>query len=337
MIISIVMATYNGCDHLGEQLSSLASQSHPPDELIISEDNSTDSTKVVLESFREHAPFPVHIHYNSERVGYGINFSNAALRARGDIILFCDQDDVWRKEKVETIFRFFKIHPEEMLVSHNIAICDAKLNIIIPNYFSYLRSNLFGKKRFFKGCAMAITRRLRDAAFPLPQPSDWRHDGRAAVIAETLGTRNFIPDVLIDHRLHSGNTSGYIVPKKSFGGRLLSFLDSQALRSASGPYFATTMLPLPVVATDLLEIFAACERAGNPKFKNRKELLSLRIASRVNARHKAHQTRKVYRALLNITALYIRSGYNGIGGIYLYTADVLRLLRPSRHGQEFLI
>jgi glycosyltransferase involved in cell wall biosynthesis len=325
------MATYNGCDHLGEQLSSLASQSHLPDELIISDDNSTDSTKIVLESFQKRAPFPVQVHYNSERVGYGINFSNAALRASGDVILFCDQDDVWRKEKVETIFRFFNLHPEKMLVIHNIAICDANLNIVIPDYFSYLRSNLFGKKRFFKGCAMAITRKLRDAAFPLPQPSDWRHDGRVAVIAETLGARSFIPDVLIDHRLHSGNTSGYIVPKKGFGGRLLSFLDSQALRSAAAPYFATTMFPSPVSATDLLEIFTACERTGDPKFKNRKELLSLRIASRINERHKAHQTRQAYRALLSITALFVRSGYSGIGGIYLYIADILRLLRPNRH------
>ncbi len=99
--VSVVLATFNGAEFLGEQLDSLFKQSLPPCELIISDDGSSDDTVAIAEKARRDAPFPVRVVRNPGRLGYGENFLAAASLATGDFIAFCDQDDVWDPKKLE--------------------------------------------------------------------------------------------------------------------------------------------------------------------------------------------------------------------------------------------
>ena len=98
--ISIAMATYNGSKYLREQLDSLAAQTLPPCELVVTDDGSTDDTLGILDRFRRRAPFPVHLHRNEQRLGYRDNFLKAAQLCSGELIAFCDQDDVWMPDKL---------------------------------------------------------------------------------------------------------------------------------------------------------------------------------------------------------------------------------------------
>jgi glycosyltransferase involved in cell wall biosynthesis len=106
--VSIVMATYNGARFLQPQLDSLATQTFRPLELIVSDDQSTDNTLDILDEFRERAPFPVFIERNAERLGYGQNFLSATVKAQGDLIAFCDQDDLWHENKLEVAVRILE-------------------------------------------------------------------------------------------------------------------------------------------------------------------------------------------------------------------------------------
>ena len=101
MNVSIAMATYNGEKYLREQLASLARQTYPTYELVVSDDGSGDGTLGVLEEFRKHAPFRVTILANTQRLGYTDNFWRAVRRCGGDCIAFSDQDDVWEPAKLE--------------------------------------------------------------------------------------------------------------------------------------------------------------------------------------------------------------------------------------------
>ncbi len=101
--VSVVMATYNGERFLQPQLDSLAAQTRLPDELVVQDDGSTDATWSILEAFRESAPFPVHLHRSERNVGYGEAFFEAALRAKGEWLALCDQDDVWLPHKLATV------------------------------------------------------------------------------------------------------------------------------------------------------------------------------------------------------------------------------------------
>src|SRR5690348_8403095 len=93
--ISVAMATYNGARYIREQLDDLAAQTRLPAEVVVCDDESSDGTVAILEHFAASAPFPVHIHRNSERLGYRANFMKCASLCSSDLVAFCDQDDRW--------------------------------------------------------------------------------------------------------------------------------------------------------------------------------------------------------------------------------------------------
>ena len=113
--ISVVMATYNGERFIYQQLNSLLGQTAQIDELIVSDDGSTDRTLDILEEFSKSAPFRVSITRNGARLGYRENFMQAASLADCDLIAFCDQDDIWDSQKLsQSIVPF--ADPEVLLV-----------------------------------------------------------------------------------------------------------------------------------------------------------------------------------------------------------------------------
>src|ERR1700751_1590888 len=95
MRVSIALAVYNGERFIAEQLESLANQTRLPDELIVSDDASTDQTVELIREFAARASFPVRLLLNDENVGCTRNFDRALRECNGDIIFLCDHDDVW--------------------------------------------------------------------------------------------------------------------------------------------------------------------------------------------------------------------------------------------------
>lgn len=91
--LSIALASYNGKSYIREQLDSIARQTRLPDELIISDDASADSTEDIVFGFAQNAPFPVRFQRNNVRFGSTRNFGSAIRACNGDIIFLCDQDD----------------------------------------------------------------------------------------------------------------------------------------------------------------------------------------------------------------------------------------------------
>jgi glycosyltransferase involved in cell wall biosynthesis len=98
--ISIAMATYNGAGYLPAQLASLAVQSALPSELVVTDDGSTDATAQIIEDFARFAAFPVKLFRNQTRLMFRDNFLRAAELCTGELIAFCDQDDVWHPDKL---------------------------------------------------------------------------------------------------------------------------------------------------------------------------------------------------------------------------------------------
>jgi glycosyltransferase involved in cell wall biosynthesis len=130
MKISIALATYNGEAYIWDQLNSLANQTYLPQELIVCDDGSVDRTLYWVKIFAEIAPFPVHIYRNEKPLGLADNFLQAASLCKGDLIAFCDQDDVWLPEKLQYCLALFTYKPELMLFSHNAWVSDEKLSKI---------------------------------------------------------------------------------------------------------------------------------------------------------------------------------------------------------------
>jgi glycosyltransferase involved in cell wall biosynthesis len=101
--ISIAMCTYNGATYLPDQLRSILDQTVAPDEMVVCDDGSTDATLEILSTFAQRAPFPVKIVRNDRTLHYTGNFLKAASLCHSSYVAFCDQDDVWHQDKLETV------------------------------------------------------------------------------------------------------------------------------------------------------------------------------------------------------------------------------------------
>ncbi len=102
MKISVVMTTYNGERYLIEQLDSLRTQTRKPDEVIICDDGSTDSTNRYIDKYiRDYRLINWKHIKNKENKGWKKNFIDAIDMASGELIFTCDQDDIWYRYKLE--------------------------------------------------------------------------------------------------------------------------------------------------------------------------------------------------------------------------------------------
>lgn len=105
--ISVCMATYNEAKYIREQLESILCQLSEDDEIIVSDDGSTDGTIDIIMSYHDNRVKVLH-HISSPGSSFvkaTRNFENALLHAHGDYIL-ADQDDVWHKNKVSVCFSY---------------------------------------------------------------------------------------------------------------------------------------------------------------------------------------------------------------------------------------
>lgn len=101
MTLSVVIATYNGEKFLREQLVSVLAQTLLPDEIIVSDDGSTDGTWAILEEYRSKYPKLIRLYANKGQHGPHENFKHAFQYVTCDLVAPCDQDDIWLPEKLE--------------------------------------------------------------------------------------------------------------------------------------------------------------------------------------------------------------------------------------------
>src|ERR1039458_4587147 len=122
MTASVCLCTYNGGRYLKDQLCSLAAQTFLPAELLVGDDGSSDDTLDILRDFVASAPFPVEILPSESRLGPAANLERLLVRATGDVVFPCDQDDIWDSAKIEVLARTLDKFP-----SSGAAICNSTL------------------------------------------------------------------------------------------------------------------------------------------------------------------------------------------------------------------
>jgi glycosyltransferase involved in cell wall biosynthesis len=96
MSISVVIPAYNASAFLAETLRSVLAQTHPPSEVLVIDDGSTDDTAEIAESF---GPSVRVFRRPNSRQGASRNFG--VQQATSDWIAFLDADDLWEPNKLE--------------------------------------------------------------------------------------------------------------------------------------------------------------------------------------------------------------------------------------------
>jgi glycosyltransferase involved in cell wall biosynthesis len=217
--VSIAMATYNGGRFVSQQLDSLLAQSYPPTELVVTDDGSTDGTLGIVEEFAERAPFPVRIFKNERRLGYKKNFMEAVSRCVGDIIAFCDQDDIWEPQKLSECVKCFD-DIDVLLCYHNAITFEGEIDAKLVVLYEADQDSMIDSKNILPwnsshGITQLFRRNLLDLSSDWANSIDHRHAGVLAhdqwffFLASALGKIKYLADPLVLYRQHDQNTFGF--------------------------------------------------------------------------------------------------------------------------------
>ena len=95
MLISVIMANYNGERYLGEAIESVLMQTYQDFEFIIVEDASTDGSRKVIENYHRLDEDRIKPIYGHENRGQGACFNIGVQLSKGNVICFLDSDDLW--------------------------------------------------------------------------------------------------------------------------------------------------------------------------------------------------------------------------------------------------
>lgn len=104
--VKIILCTFNGQEFLEEQLYSLYKQTYDSFSLDIYDDLSNDNTISIIKSFLKKYPkFNARLFVNKENIGYYKNFMGSlfAQKLNYDLVLLCDQDDIWLPNKIQRV------------------------------------------------------------------------------------------------------------------------------------------------------------------------------------------------------------------------------------------
>lgn len=219
MKTSVIIATYNGAKFIGEQFDSILAQSVQPDEVIITDDGSIDSTREIVQRYIDEHDLngAWRLYVNEKNKGYAKNFLDGAMLTTGDIVFFCDQDDIWTLNRIKKMSEVMTENPginllcsnlepfyyeedtykwsekdlEMMKTDNSLEKCE-----LTPEYFHLQRS----------GCTMCIRKTFLKEIMPY-WDGNWPHDDfvwKMAVVSSSCAILHFIS---MKRRMHANNAT----------------------------------------------------------------------------------------------------------------------------------
>jgi glycosyltransferase involved in cell wall biosynthesis len=198
------MATRNGERFIEQQIASIRCQLGCNDELVISDDGSSDATRTIIAACCD----PRIRLLNNPRPGSPVrNFEHALRHAQGEYIFLSDQDDLWEPDKIKVQAGLLETY--DTVVS-DCCLIDAAGELLADSFFELRGSgkgfwkNLY--KNSFLGCCMAFRRRILEQALPFPEGIAM-HDIWIGLVAERFGTTCFCPDRLVRYRRHGATAT----------------------------------------------------------------------------------------------------------------------------------
>lgn len=211
--VSICMATYNGGAYIREQLDSILPQMTSEDELIISDDGSTDGTIEIIKSYGDNR---VRLLHNKGARGHVNNFANSLTSSRGCLIALSDQDDIWVECRLQRMVSLLEATPDADLLVGDFVEFNQKgeilplksLGITPRNALIQLLVVFAGQAKYF-GATFLFRRRLLGLVLPIPTMVE-AHDIWIAMNACLRGGVVHMQDSVLKRRIHGAN----LTPRK---------------------------------------------------------------------------------------------------------------------------
>jgi glycosyltransferase involved in cell wall biosynthesis len=222
------MATYNGEKYIAKQLESIFKQTREPDEIIISDDGSSDSTIKIIKECTLKNNFNNLKIIAGPRTGIRDNFYNAIDNATGEIVFISDQDDIWALNKIEKMSQIFKNEDVLTVTCHRSLIDenDKKISgypdfVVYPGVCKnqYRKIEIQEEMKYFEssGLCLAFRKSLFQEVRKLVCDNNLEYDLPFALVSSTRNGNYSINDKLVFHRIHTENASA---PINTLSGRV---------------------------------------------------------------------------------------------------------------------
>lgn len=132
--VSVVMPAYNAEKYIGEAIESILNQTYKDFEFIIVNDCATDSTKAIIEEYAKKDK-RIRLINNPENLKVAKTANRGIEAARGEYIAKLDTDDWSYPYRLEKQVAFLDSHPDVVLLSGNMEICDGNMNVKNTTHF----------------------------------------------------------------------------------------------------------------------------------------------------------------------------------------------------------
>lgn len=217
-LVSIAIAVYNGMPFLPQLLDSVISQTYPYFEVVITDDESTDGTQKVLD---EYTKKDSRIQWSRSKYPRGMvpNFTGAVSLCKGEIIFFCDCDDVWHPNKIEEHLKAYQ-DPKVQWVYNNVVLVDENgghigfLTDYLPDYWTSARQRLLNYT--WGSCVIGTATSYRASVMKGRWPADPLSQGHDSWIQMAIypAKSHFVSEIVQDYRQHANNLTGIRQLKK---------------------------------------------------------------------------------------------------------------------------
>ncbi len=212
--ISVVLAACDGEKFIRRQLESILDQNIVPDEILIGDDSVSDGTFLAVKDLLERHRFIKYFHHDPPR-GVVENFEFLLEKAAGKFIFLADQDDRWRRDKVEKMAAFLENNPDCGGVFSNSLAVDEKDRSLGFSHWQmrefFPAGDRVDRAEFFRRVALsahdtAIRRDVLREILPFPKLADV-HDSWIGLAAALKSNWGCINEELTFYTIHSGNLS----------------------------------------------------------------------------------------------------------------------------------
>lgn len=234
--VLILLATYNGEKYLRRQLDSLIAQTYDNWEIVIRDDNSSDSTISIVEEYLNSISKISLLETDRMPSGACANFAelfNWAIDNKDfDYLMFCDQDDIWLPGKIE--LSVSQLSDRNRFNADEGNLIYGSLNIIDANdiktgekieVFKPTKETIISQNPMF-GCTMMLNRKMADLVNRIPHVAE-NHDYWVALVNLFFGNCEPFIDERIWYRQHAQNVTSQ---GNSFSKRISRYVGDQQIK-----------------------------------------------------------------------------------------------------------
>lgn len=211
--ISVLVVTFNHEQFIARALESIRGQvTGSSFEVVVADDDSTDSTLEIVGEWAKTVPFPVRILPRQERLGITRNYFRGFSACHGEFVAVLEGDDEWvSSEKLERQASALRDNPDLSMVANRILLYDERdqRSAVIPligngSFLTRISARELADENWFATFSACM---YRSAALAVLSPEIFEataYDWLINMAVMQSGDAAFLPQVMTLYRIHGG-------------------------------------------------------------------------------------------------------------------------------------